>query len=863
MLAVVLRGFFSRKLRAILTGIAVALGVALMSGTYILTDTINHSFAALFSAGERNRSVVIVPHQGLGSNAAVQTAPISDRTLQRVRAVPGVAQADGEVLSTVALFDARGTRLNKLAPNLVSSLLPARFENFSPVQGSLPATGSEVAIDQATAQRYGLKVGQTLRVAGGSVSATYRISGIAKYVNSASFGGAGVAILIPAQAQRIADEPGAWDELIVAATPSVSAKTLRARIRAVLPATLDVRTSAQQAATQTSNLESDLSFLRTFLLIFAYVALFVGAFIIFNTFSITVAQRTREFGLLRTLGATRGQVVRSVVAEGAMLGLAGSAVGLLAGIGLAPALDQLFKAFGANLPDSGTVLEFRTVWVSLLAGTAVTMVAGLPPALRAARVTPIAAMREGVPLEHKTRSVHRRRTVLVVVLALLLLRVVLAAGSGTGIVTILIIVAIGVAIRVPQVRARIKAGFSALVVLVARGLARPLAWRGITGRLAGDNTIRHPGRTAVTAAALMIGVALVSFVSILAAGLKASIDTDINSSFAGNLVVLDPNSAGDVGIPAAIPTAIRLIPGVKQVTEVAYTEGKVVAGADKAAQGTQPITAIDPTGFSHVYRFQWDRGSNATLDSLGSTGVILNKAYVSGTNLAVGRTLTVQTPSGQRIKLVVRGIASDKAGLLGSMAISLALARSAFSQRSDGIDLIGYAPGVSNSQIQPAVNRLLKARFPQAESQTAAQYEASQAGKVDTLLTLIYVLLALSVIISLFGIVNTLVLSIFERRRELGMLRAIGTSRRQVRQMIRYESIITALIGGVLGIFFGIVLALILAAATLSGSGFVFSIPVPTLVILFVLSGLAGLVAAAWPARRAARVDILEALATQ
>jgi putative ABC transport system permease protein len=863
MWAVVVRGFFSRKLRAVLTGIAVALGVALMSGTYILTDTINSSFAALFTAGEQNRSVVIVPHQGLGTNAAVQTAPISEATLQKVRTVPGVAQADGEVLSTVALFDARGTRLNKLAPNLVSSVLPTRFENFSPVLGSLPTTPTAVAIDQATAQRYGLKVGQRLRVAGSSVSATYRIAGIVKYVSSASFGGAGIALLIPAQAQRIADEPGAWDELIVAAVPSVSAKTLQARIRAVLPATLDVRTAAEQAATQTSNLKSDLSFLRTFLLVFAYVALFVGAFIIFNTFSITVAQRTREFGLLRTLGATRGQVVRSVVAEGAMLGLGGSAVGLLAGIGLAPALDQLFKAFGANLPDSGTVLEFRTVWVSLLAGTAVTVLAGLPPALRASRVTPIAAMREGVPLERKPRSVRRRRTVLVVVLALLLLRVVLAAGSGAGIATILIVVAIGVSIRVPQVRARIKAGFSALVVLVARALARPLAWRGITGRLAGDNTVRHPGRTAVTAAALMIGVALVSFVSIFAAGLKASINKDINSSFAGNLVVLDPNAAGNVGIPATIPTAIRRLPGIKQVTEVAFTEGKVLAGADTAALGTQPITAIEPNGFSQVYRLQWDRGSNATLDSLGSTGTVLNKAYVSGTNLAVGKTLTVQTPSGQVIRLIVRGIASDKAGLLGSMAISLSLARSAFSQRSDGIDLISYEPGVPNSQIQPAVNRILEAGFPQAESQTAKQYEASQAAKVNTLLTLIYVLLALSVIISLFGIVNTLVLSIFERRRELGMLRAIGTSRRQVRQMIRYESIITALIGGVLGIFFGIVIALILTAATLSGSGFVFSIPVGTLIILFVLSGVAGLIAAAWPARRAARVNILEALATQ
>jgi putative ABC transport system permease protein len=863
MRAVTLRGFYSRKLRAVLTGIAVALGVALMSGTYILTDTIDHSFAGLFTAGNANRSVVVVPHQGLGTNAAVQSGPIADAILAKVRAVPGVAAANGEILSAVAVFNSHDTRLNKLAPSLVTSTLPKRFENFTPVRGSLPSSVTDVAIDQATAQRYTLKVGQTLRVAGGTASATYRISGIVKYVNSASLGGAGVAVLIPSQAQRIAGEPGAWDELVIAATPSVSSSTLRARIRAVLPTTLDVRTSAQQAATQTSDLESDLSFLRTFLLIFAYVALFVGAFIIFNTFSITVAQRTREFGLLRTLGATRGQIVRSVVAEGALLGLGGSIVGLLAGIGLAPGLDQLFKLFGANLPDNGTVLETRTILVSLVAGTAVTVVSGLLPALRAARVAPIAAMREGVPLEPKRRTARRRRIVLGVIVALTVVRVLTAAASGTGVVTILAILAIGGALRVPRVRARIKAGFNSLVVLAARTLGRPLAWRGITGRLARDNTIRQPGRTAVTASALMIGVALVTLVSILAAGTKASIDSAVDASFTGNLVILDPDGAGNVGIPGQIPAAVARIPGVAQATAIAFTEGKVVAGADKAAQGTQPITAIEPADFSRVYQLRWDQGSNATLTSLGSTGTVLNKAYVSGTNLHVGSVLTVQTPSGRTIKLTVRGIADDKAGLLASLLITRSLARSAFSQRTDGIDMVRYEPGVANSTVQPAVNHLLARSFPQAESQTAKQYESTQAGKVNTLLALIYVLLALSVIISLFGIVNTLVLSIFERTRELGMLRAIGTSRTQIRQMIRYESIITALIGGLLGIGLGIALSLILVAATLSGSGFVFVIPVATLIILFVVAGIAGLIAAVWPARRAARIDILAALASQ
>ena len=855
---VVVRGFFSRKLRAVLTGIAVALGVALMSGTYILTDTINQSFATIFATGAQGRSVVVVPHQGLGANAAVQTATVSAATLAKVRRVPGVSVAAGEVFSIVSLFDSHGKRLNKSAPSFVASLLPARFEDFSAVAGGLPTGSGAVAIDQATAQRYSLKVGQTLRVAGATAVARYRIAGIVKFAGSSSFGGAGVALVTLPQAQRIAGESGAYDDLVIAATPSVSSGTLRARIRAVLPKSLDVRTGVQEAAKQTSDLESQLGFLRTFLLIFAYVSLFVGAFIIFNTFSITVAQRTREFGLLRTLGATRAQVVRSVVAEGTMLGLGGSLVGLLAGFAIAPGLDQLFKAFGADLPDSGTVIEFRTIWVSLLAGTGVTVLAGLLPALRASRVTPIAALREGVALEHGAHKRKRSRVAVYLIAAYIVLRLVFEAASGAGIVTILVLLAFAVTIRVPRVRARFRSVGSAAIVGLARLLARPLAWRGITGRLARDNTIRHPGRTAVTAAALMIGLMLVSLISILAAGTKASINQAIDASFAGNLIISNSATAGNAGIPTEIPAALRRVPGVTQVTAIAFTEGRV-----NHLKGTQTITAVDPPSFAKVYRIDWDSGSDATLTGLGTSATVLTKSFASAHHLKVGARLSVLTPSGRRIALTVRGIATDNARLLADLTITLALARSAFSQRTDAVDFVSYAPGVHDRQVQPAVNRILSARFPQAQSQTAKQFKASLASQVDSLLALIYVLLALSVIVSLFGIVNTLVLSIFERTRELGMLRAIGTSRRQVRQMIRYESIITALIGGVLGIGLGVVIALILAATALSGSGFVLVIPISTLVVLFVLAGLAGLGAAAWPARRAARVDILAALATE
>ncbi len=300
--------------------------------------------------------------------------------------------------------------------------------------------------------------------------------------------------------------------------------------------------------------------------------------------------------------------------------------------------------------------------------------------------------------------------------------------------------------------------------------------------------------------------------------------------------------------------AVRAVPGVASVTPIAFTTGR-----PRGSSANASITAVDPATFGRVYRVEWQRGSPATLAALGSNGTILTKGYASSHHLHVGQVISVLTPSGQRVSLTVRGIAKDNARLLGNLTISLSLARVAFGQREDALDFVSYAPGASNARVQPAVDRVLAARFPQARSRTAAQFKADQANQVNTLLALIYVLLALSVIVSLFGIVNTLILSIYERTHELGMMRAIGTSRRQVRQMIRYESIITALIGGVLGLAIG-VLGGVIAALALSGSGFVLSIPVGTLLVLLLVAGLAGVIAAQAPARRAAKIDLLRAL---
>jgi putative ABC transport system permease protein len=860
MLSLVLRGFLQRKLRVLLTGIAIALGVALMAGTYILTDTINKSFAGIFNVANRGHDVVITPRQSLGRNTRSQTSPVTDQILAQVRATPGVAEAAGSIFTPGAFLDVHGKRLTVGgAPAFIGSEVPKRFESFTVAQGRFAATANEVAIDEATANRHNLKLGGQMVVAGSAPAKPYTIVGILRFGGGQSFGGAGAAILTLPEAQRVLALPGHFDQIDVAAQSGVTANVLRERIRAVLPATVDVRTGAQQAAKDTSDLESNLSFIRTFLLVFAYVALVVGAFIIFNTFSITVAQRTREFGLLRTLGASRRQIMQSVVYEGLLLGVGGAALGLLGGLLLAPALNALFKAFGADLPHNGTVVQTRTIVVSLLVGTIVTLLAGLPPALRATRVPPLAAMREGV--EIPPRPLPSRRALIGGFIAVLALFIALSAILGGK--TVLPVLLVIWAWRLIRLIARIRRGerppHYRLVPALARVIGLLVSWRGITGRLARENSIRQPGRTLITAAALTVGIALVAFVAVFADGTKATINQAVSRSFAGDLIIENSQSGNrEQGIPALLAPSVRQVPGVASATPIAFTVGRLRGSSSNAT-----ITAIDPATFERVYRVEWKHGSDETLLGLGNEGVVLTKGYAESKHLKVGQTISVLTPTERHVSLTVRGIASDNARLLGNLTITLALARGSFGQREDALDFLSYAPGATNGQVQPAVNRLLASSFPQARSRTAAQFKQDQSNQINTLLALIYVLLALSVIVSLFGIVNTLILSIYERTRELGMMRAIGTSRRQIRQMIRYESVITALIGGVFGLVIGVLGAVLVTSLTLSGSGYVQSIPLGTLVILLVVAAVAGLLAAQLPARRAAGLDMLQALASE
>ncbi len=392
-----------------------------------------------------------------------------------------------------------------------------------------------------------------------------------------------------------------------------------------------------------------------------------------------------------------------------------------------------------------------------------------------------------------------------------------------------------------------------------------VSWRGITARLARENSIRQPGRTLVTALALTVGLGLVAFISVLAAGTNATIDRAVNRSFAGNLIV--QNTQGQGGVPATVAPALRTLHGVGAVTAIAFTKGRVRDLAQPGApviDEESRITAIEPESFGRMYKIEWEHGSSATLAALGQSGTIVSKKFASAHRLRVGQRLSVLTPARHRVTLTIAGVVKEEViGLLSNLTISRSLARAAFGQREDGVNFVAYAPGADGAAVDRSIHALLRRSFPQTHAQTAAQYTSEQNRKVNQFLLLVYVLLALSVVVSLFGIVNTLVLSIYERTHELGMMRAIGTSRRQIRQMIRYESLITAMIGGILGLVVGVVGAILVTTIALSGSGYVLSIPVGTLILLLIAAALAGLLAAQAPARRAARLDVLSALASE
>jgi putative ABC transport system permease protein len=844
---VALRGFAQRKLRAFVTALAVLLGVAFIAGSYVLTDTINRSFDDIFDVAYAGTDVAI-SSSTTGQGDAAEPPAFPGSYLNRVRQVPGVEKAAGGIFSTVRFVDRQGDQLSSsFAPEFVSSTAPKPFETLTYVAGHPPVTASEASIDQSTADREGLNIGGTLRIAGEAGVKSYRIVGIQRLGDTTS-GGAGTAQLTLPEAQRLTGKEGEFDGISVQAAPGVSPEELSRRIREVLPARVTVETGTQAAARQSQDIKDQLSFFRIILLVFGGVALLVGSFLIFNTFSITIAQRIRELGMLRTLGATRGQILRGMLLEATLIGVLGSVLGVVAGIGFAGALNAIFKSFGIDLPNTGTVILARTIILSIVVGMVVTFAAALAPAVRATRVSPMAALLEAELPE--TRAHGRLFTafaVLVTLVGIGLTCVGLFAGidssgaaagavGGGAVFTLL-----GVSMFSPR---------------LVRPLASVAGWpleklRGITGRLARENAVRKPGRTAVTSAALMIGLAVVVFVTVFAAGISASVGNAIDRNFQGDLVLQNTDGFSPIS-PAASREASR-VNGVRTVSSLSFAGGEY-KGSDIRVSG------IDPATVSDVLSLDWQDGSPSTLSSLPVRGAVLDDAWANSKDITVGDRISVRTPLERNVTLTVEGTVKDNADLLGNVVTTERTLRSQFGATDPSMTFVRLAPGANAGVVQQQIKQTVERRFPTVDTLNQQELKDNQEQQINQLVSFFYVLLALAIVISLLGIVTTLALSIHERTRELGLLRAVGMSRRQVKRLVRYESVITALIGAILGTILGIIFAT-LVSRPLADEGFELSYPVGTLLILLVLAALAGVLAAIFPARRAARLDVLQAVA--
>lgn len=844
----VLRGLASRKLRSALTAIAILLGVTMISGTLVLTDQIDRAFVQIFQAGNAKIDVVVKqkpPFENVQTNVYLD-ADVVDQ----VRQVDGVATAQPFIQSEGYLI-ANGEAMNSTggAPSFVFSNLPQDLNPYTPIAGRLPETSGEVAVAEEIATKGNVKVGSQQQLATQDGIKDVTVVGILQYGDGDTSLGGSTTVLAPLiDVQQWWALEGKASYIYVKAQDGVSQDALKDRIRSALPQQDLIVQTGREDADEQAGILNDLigKIIRYALLAFAGVAILVGAFIIYNTFSITVAQRTREFAMLRTIGASRRQILGSVIGEAFIIGLIASAAGILLGLALAWGLGKLFAVVGFGLPATGLILSWQTVAICLAVGIGITVLASIFPALRATRIAPIAALREGATLP--VGRFAKLTPVIAVIIGVLggagMAYGLISSGGTTGRLTTLAGGAILIFLAVAMLSRYI-------VRPVVSVLGKPIGWvAGGVGRIASENAARNPARTAVTAAALMIGIGLVVFVTIFVGGIKESFTGAIDSSLKSELTVSARGFGGT--IPAAVLPAVQAVNGVETASPVGGTAIQVGTGA-------YALIGIDPATLPAVYEFDWDNGANDLLATLGTDRALVEDTIAGDLGLAVGDTVDVLSISGAKATFTVAGTYTDPT-ILNGIVVGQPALEPLLQSNATGLNtlFVRTAPGADVEAVQADVERALE-QFPTAQVQSNQQQKDEAASGVNTILVIFYALLALSVVISLFGIVNTLVLSIFERTREIGMLRAVGTTRRQLRAMIRWEAVITSIIGGVLGVLLGILFGWAVCKG-LESDGLVFVFPTIQIAIFLVLSIVAGVLAAILPARRAAKLDVLAAL---
>jgi putative ABC transport system permease protein len=839
---VTLSGLLAHKLRLALTAMAIVLGVTFISGTLVLTDTLHNTFTSLFGHIYQNVDFEVRGKAAFTDNSGVGTVrqAIPESILGQVRRVPGVSIAEGTVTGYAQFVAPDGKAVTTGgAPTIgVSFDTNRQISALQLTLGTAPTTPQDIAMDRGTATKYHFTVGDHVKVLLLGPPQTFTITGIVRFGTADNLAGATLAAFALPTAQQLFGLEGKFDAVDVVAAPGADKAVVRHGIARVLPAGVEVVTGQTVADEQSGAINQALGFFSTALLVFAFISLFVGGFTIFNTFSIIVGQRTRELALLRIVGASRRQVFRSVLLEATLVGLAASMIGLGLGVLAAIGLEALLKGFGITLPTGPLVFQARTVVAALVVGVGVTVVSAVSPARRAVRIPPVAALGD-----HRSDQLESSRR-----------RIILGSVVGVLGITCLSVGLTRPAIQLVGLGAvAVFLGIGMLAPVVARPmssvLGRPLArLLGISGKLGRENSMRSPRRTAQTSSALMVGLALVSTIAVFGASVSRSATSSVDNAISADFIIT-PSTLGAFGFSASVAPAVAKVPGVASVSTV-YNGRFVAHGA------VSSVTAVSAQDLGRTVILRMESGSGAA--SLAAGELLIDTTSANMNHLGVGSVVPVTFALTGRSAMRVGGVFKPNA-LLGSYLTGERIFLSHFANPLP-VAVLVKTTGAAGTDA--ALTRTLNA-YPNLKIQTRAAFEQSQQAQVNQLLGLIYVLLALAIVIALIGIVNTLMLSVFERTHEIGLLRAVGMRRRQVRAMIRSESVILSLFGAIIGVVVGTGLGVAFAASLKQQGVTDIVVPVTSLVVFLVLSGLLGLAAASWPARRAAKLDVLAAIATE
>ena len=841
MFRLALRSVLARWPRLLLTALAIVASTSFLSGTFIFRDTIERTFDALFAdVYERVDGYVQSSNSVENVFGLERRDRLPSSILDEVKAVPGVQDAQAVIQGDAVVIGKDGEPIERpTAPTFGAAIEAGDLSFWRVAEGRLPTGGNEVVLDTITADDGGFVIGDEVKVNAEGGSRTFTLIGIVEFDDIISPGNATWALFDEPTAEEFIAKPGFIDAVLVRGDGSVTPDALVAKLRDALdPEIAETLTSAEITEQTQTEIETSLSFLTIFLAIFSFIALGIGMFVIYNVFSITAAQRQRENALLRALGASRRQITWSMLIEALFVGLAGSLIGLVGGVGLASGIKALLNAFDFVIPARGLAIEMRTIAITLLAGTFASVLAAVGPAIGAGRIPPVAAMSDAI-LE-KVGSV-RRRVIFAGVAGTIGVGSIVAVMGGADAV----LLAVGVV------------GLFAALLLLGPVLARPIArfigapvqrFRGVTGTMARGNVQRNPRRTARTAAPVLLGVALVTGASVFAASIKAQITDVVGSTFQGEYVINSSNGG-------SLSFSQELVDQINELPEVGTASGLGFAFVATSDGKGAPGAVINPVTAEGLVNLTFLDGS---MSALTPQGVLISEGDAKSKDLAIGDELVLLI-DGVDVPLAVQGIYESS-----DFIPSRTYHRDTFVNTSiaapAGIVSVTRSPDVSEGQFREVVQGVVD-DYGIGELQDKQEFIASRADIVDRSLAFIYGLLMLSVLIALFGIVITLLLAVYERRRETGLLRAVGMTRVQVRTTVRWESVITSLYGAAVGVMMGLVLGYVVIIALRDQGLTEFSIPVTSIVWIMVLAFGAGVFAAVVPAWRATRVGILTAIA--